>query len=692
MFQSSKSSKITLHKKLFAPVSITSALGSNAGSSTEPKATIPVLLPPVPDLEVEAQTKPQKQTQGLNVLAQSLNIIPSTPKLDLAAPSATIPIPTPTANITLQPNHHVTEPQAVQLQPQLNSNNIQVLPPSPPRSPFYSASSSSSTGTSSSQQISNHARNFPSTSTTISNFGSPPPSYTPFVTPSLSPQAHGHRFGDGNAFGNTNGHEYSNVNQYGNGNVNQYGYSSGYPSPSVSSSSLQLPDLVGEVLRLRDRLNLLESGSLSNERGDNRGGIRDRSANRNRRRRLEEESKDENENQEGVKRGTKRAKERWEEIEKYGLGYEDFLEEFYCDDEKEIRLELNEESFGEQLGLEFKFVEDEVCVEERRGKENYGYKNGDGRELQEETVTLLPSVFVGEGSRARLRAYSSPFSVSSGLRSSASFSSTPPTPFLTSASSSPSLCEKESTKESQPPHPKSGCHYLITAGSIQNITIIYPVTSLPQNMDALRKEKELIRNVLEGWNRGVLDKYGIHPTKRAYAAIIYPESQAPLPRKKLRIALSFTPIYPSPLCKASSNPTYQTPTNSEDITTDTNIYISTTNDSSSFSQSGSKGVMDYIRYKVKYGSQKAHERHDGILEAGRLRAALRCEVFKQEGDERVNKIGGGEKQWENEAVHLAWGDGENDGSKWKDEKKGSEVERGVQISVDTKEDIEGGWI
>ncbi|KAJ8065804.1 hypothetical protein OCU04_006467 [Sclerotinia nivalis] len=305
MFQSSKHSKITLHKKLFAPVSITSAIGS----STEPKATIPVLLPPEPDLEVEAQTEPQAQTQGLNVLAQSSNIISSTPKSDLAAPSASIPIPTPTANITLQPNHHLTEPQAIQLQPQPNSNNIQVLPPSPPRSPFYSASSSSSTGTSSSQQISNHTRNFSSTSATTSNFGSPPPSYTRFVTPSLSPQAHGYRFGDSNTYGNANGYEYGyrNGNQYANANANQYGYGSGYPSPSVSRSpNLQLLDLVDEVLRLRDRLNFLESGSLSNERGDNRSGGRDRSANRNRpaleeERKEEDEKENENQKEEEIK-------------------------------------------------------------------------------------------------------------------------------------------------------------------------------------------------------------------------------------------------------------------------------------------------------------------------------------------------------------------------------------------------------
>ncbi|KAJ8065805.1 hypothetical protein OCU04_006468 [Sclerotinia nivalis] len=206
-------------------------------------------------------------------------------------------------------------------------------------------------------------------------------------------------------------------------------------------------------------------------------------------------------------------------------------------------------------------------------------------------------------------------------------------------------------------------------------------------MDALKEEKETIRSVLEGWNRGVVDKYGIRPTKRAHAAIIYPEPQAPLPHKKLRIALSFTPIYPSPSSTAFSNPIYQTPKNPEDITTDTNIYISIANDSS-FSQSGSKGVMDYTRYKVKYGNQEVHERHDGILEVGRLRAALGCEIFKQEGDGR----GDGEKQWGNGAVQLTWNDGKNDESKWDDEKKGSELERGVQVLVDTKEDIEGGWI
>ncbi|APA10712.1 predicted protein [Sclerotinia sclerotiorum 1980 UF-70] len=695
MFQSSKHSKITLHKKLFAPVSITSARGSS--SSTEPKATIPVLLPPEPDLEVEAQTKPQAQALELGAYAQSSNITSSTPKPDLAASLAAAPITTPIQNVTLQPNHHSTEPETnqsrAQPQPQPNSNNIQVLPPNPnpPRSPFYSASSSTSIGTSSSQQMSNHTRNFSSTSTITSNFGSPPPSYTPFVTPSLSPQAHGYRFGDGNAYGNTNGYGYRyRTGTYTNARSNQYGHGSGYPSPSISRSpSLQLPDLVDEVLRLRDRLNFLESGSLSNERGSNRGNSRTRSAARGgptfEEERKEENAKEsENQREEEIEGETKRARERWEEIEKFGLGYEDFLEEFYrYDDEKEVLLELNEESFGKQLGLELKFGEEKTCGDILRGRESDGSEEGDDREPRGEIVTLAPSVFVDEGSHTPFGARSSsPFPYSLGFHSNTSSSASPIS----------SLREKDSTKESQLLLPKSGCHYFITAGFIQNITIIYPVSSLSHNMDALKGEKEIIRSALEGWNRGAVDKYGIHPTKRAYAAIIYPEPQAPLPRKKLRIALSFTPIYPSQSSSTSSNPIHQTPTNPEDIITDANIYISTVNDSSTFSQNDSRGVMDYKRYKVKYGNQEVHERHDGILEVGRLRAALGCEVFKMEGSERENGREEGEERWEKEEVQLIWKDDGNDESKWEDEKKGSKLERGVQVLIDTNGDIEGGWI
>ncbi|TGO51460.1 hypothetical protein BOTNAR_0355g00010 [Botryotinia narcissicola] len=163
--------------------------------------------------------------------------------------------------------------------------------------------------------------------------------------------------------------------------------------------------------------------------------------------------------------------------------------------------------------------------------------------------------------------------------------------------------------------------------------VIYPVTSLPQSMDALEEEKEVIRCVLEGWNRGNIDKYGHRPSIRAYAAIIYSDPQAPLPRKKLRVALSFTPIYPPTSSSISPISTIQTPTNPEDITTDTSIYISTTNGCTSFSLSNNNGVMDYTKYKVKYSNQNVHERHDGILEVGRLRGALGCEVFGKKGEE-----------------------------------------------------------
>lgn len=107
--------------------------------------------------------------------------------------------------------------------------------------------------------------------------------------------------------------------------------------------------------------------------------------------------------------------------------------------------------------------------------------------------------------------------------------------------------------------------------------------------------------------------------------------------------------------------------------------------------------MDSTKYKVKYSNQDVHERHDGILEVGRMRGALGCEVFGKQDHEREkgiqeeggeedsmeNEIGDEEQHWENEVVRDKWKD---DGHEvgWGDDKKSYELENG--------EEIEGGWI
>ncbi|KAM0129027.1 hypothetical protein ACHAP3_007979 [Botrytis cinerea] len=746
MFHSSKSSKATLHKKLFAPVSITSALGS--GSSTEPKATIPVLLSEEPVLETEVQA--EVQTQEQNIVSVSTDSVSSITQSDSALSPAAISTPVPSAPV---PNTrsiaNSVEPQDTQPEIKLDPNNIQVLPPSPPRSPFHPPSSASSSSHQSSHQSPSHRRNMSSTSTTTTQFGSPPPSYTPFVTPSLSPQAYPYHVQ--NQFGHANGYRYANENMYssgfsaGNQFVNaplnhQHIHRTRYASPSPSPG-LQLPDLVDEVLRLRDRLNLLEGGSLSLP--GERGGSRERVRGRDRRGDIESSEDRASKKAKEIERETKEAKERWEEIEKCGLGYEDFLDEFFgndCNDWKIEKFECGKEEGQVEKGLHLELgggveLVDDVCDDEEKGRHEYEDEDDEeGKEEEEEktesedeeekeseeeenkeeeenenpedTTTLLPSVFVDERAKSRLHP---PYSSSSSTFS-AYFprSSAPSTPqysqqrFVETPPKSAPICpdppQTFRRQQPDPSLPEFGCHYLITAGSIQNITVIYPAPSLPQSMNALEEEKEVIRCVLERWNKGIIDKYGHCPSKRAYAAIIYPDPQAPLPRKKLRIALSFTPIYP-PTSSGSTSPIpiTQTPTNPEDITTDASIYVSTTKGSTSFSLSNNNGVMDSTKYKVKYSNQDVHERHDGILEVGRMRGALGCEVFGKQDHEREkgiqeeggeedsmeNEIGDEEQHWENEVVRDKWKD---DGHEvgWGDDKKSYELENG--------EEIEGGWI
>ncbi|TEY54799.1 hypothetical protein BOTCAL_0237g00010 [Botryotinia calthae] len=743
MFHSSKSSKVALHKKLFAPVSITSALGS--GSSTEPKATIPVLLSEEPVLETEVQA--EVQTQEQNIVSVSSDPVSSITQSDSALSPAAISAPV--ANTRSIANS--IEPQDNHPEIKLDPNNIQVLPPSPPRSPFYPSAPASSSSHQSSHQSPSHRRNMSSTSTTATQFGSPPPSYTPFVTPSLTPQAYPYHMQ--NQYGHASGYRYANENMYSNGfpagnhfvntplnhqHIRRTGYASPSPSPSPG---LQLPDLVDEVLRLRDRLNLLEGGSLSFP--GERGG-RERVRRRDRRGNIENNEEKANQKAKEIDRETKEAKERWEEIEKCGLGYEDFLDEFYgndCNDWKIEKFEFEEEGQVEEglflkLGGAIELVDD-VCDDEEKGRHEYededdeeGKEEDEEEEEEEEeeesesekddeeeskseseeeeegTITLLPSVFVDERTKSRLHPpYSSSSSTFSACFPRSSAPSTPQynkqkfveTP-LRSAPIFPDPPRTFQRQQPDPSLPEFGCHYLITAGSIQNITVIYPVPSLPQSMNALEEEKEVIRCVLEGWNRGIIDKYGHCPSKRAYAAIIYPDPQAPLPRKKLRIALSFTPIYPptSSRCTSPISIT-QTPTDPEDITTDASIYISTTKGSTSFSLGNNNGVMDYTKYKVKYSNQDVHERHDGVLEVGRMRGALRCEVFgkrdqeggkgkqeeRGEGDGIENEIEDEEDYWENEVIKDKWKD---DGHEvgWGDDKKSYELENG--------EEMEGGWI
>ncbi|TGO30438.1 hypothetical protein BPAE_0005g00320 [Botrytis paeoniae] len=744
MFHSSKSSKVTLHKKLFAPVSITSALGS--GSSTELRATIPVLLPAEPVVETEVQAEVEIQTQEQNIVSVSSNLVSSIKKSDSALPPAAVPTPVPdthAAQDTVESQHTRAENKVVE-------NSIQVLPPSPPRPPFYPSSSASSSSHQSSHQSSTHRRNMSSTSTTTTKFGSPPPSYTPFVTNSLPPQAYPYHVQT--QYGHTNGYRYPNENMYSNGfpagnqYVNaplnhQHIHRTGFASPSPSPSpGLQLPDLVDEVLRLRDRLNLLEGGALAlpGERGS-----RERGRGRDRRGDVENDEERKNKKAKEIERETKEAKERWEEIEKCGLGYEDFLDEFFGHDYSDWKIEKFEFEEGEIEGglqVELGGVElvDEVCGAEEKGRDEYEDEDEEeeeeeGKENEEEdeeetesededeesesqektpeeektpkpedTITLLPSVFIDERSKSRLHSsYSSSSSTFSSYFPRSSAPSTPqyhqqkfqeiPLKSTPVAPDPPRIVQRQ---HPGPSLPEFGCHYFVDAGPIRNITVIYPVTSLPQSMDDLEEDKEIIRCVLEGWNKGNIDKYGHRPSKRAYAAIIYPDPQAPLPRKKLRIALSFTPIYPPTSSSTSRIPTTQTPTNPEDITTDTSIYISTTNGCTSFSLSNNHGVMDYTKYKVKYSNQDVHERHDGILEVGRLREALGCEVFGKKGQEGGEGKGGEgdgieikkedeEEQWENEVVKDKCKDDSHEVG-WGDDKKG--------YSLEDEKEMEGGWI
>lgn len=99
--------------------------------------------------------------------------------------------------------------------------------------------------------------------------------------------------------------------------------------------------------------------------------------------------------------------------------------------------------------------------------------------------------------------------------------------------------------------------------------------------------------------------------------------------------------------------------------------------------------MDYTKYKVKYSNQDVHERHDGILEVGRMRGALECEVFGKKGEERgegdgtENKTGDEEEYWENEVVKDKWKDDSHDVG-WGDDKK--------DYGLGLEKEIEGGWI
>lgn len=65
-----------------------------------------------------------------------------------------------------------------------------------------------------------------------------------------------------------------------------------------------------------------------------------------------------------------------------------------------------------------------------------------------------------------------------------------------------SLSSLTSEDQEDLPLPSNGCYYTISAGGIDNITIIYPRDSLPLDMQALREEKEVICKAIGGWNRG----------------------------------------------------------------------------------------------------------------------------------------------------------------------------------------------
>lgn len=113
--------------------------------------------------------------------------------------------------------------------------------------------------------------------------------------------------------------------------------------------------------------------------------------------------------------------------------------------------------------------------------------------------------------------------------------------------------------------------------------------------------------------------------------------------------------------------------------------------------------MDYTKYKVKYSNQEIHERHDGILEVGRLRGALKCEVFgkqgkesgkeinkeKEEGYSTENRTAGKEEYWETEVVKDKW-KGNSQGVKWGEGSKVYKLEKGAGIEIE--QEIEGGWI
>lgn len=401
-------------------------------------------------------------------------------------------------------------------------------------------------------------------------------------------------------------------NQFVNAPLNhQHIYRTRYASPSPSPG-LQLPDLVDEVLRLRDRLNLLEGGSLSLP--GERGGSRERVRGRDRRGDIESSEDRASKKAKEIERETREAKERWEEIEKCGLGYEDFLDEFFGNDYNDWKFEKFEfekeegqveegqveEGLYLELGGGVELVDD-VCDDEEKGMHEYEDEDDEeGKEEEEEktesedeeekeseeeenkeeeenenpedTTTLLPSVFVDERAKSRLHP---PYSSSSSTFS-AYFprSSAPSTPqysqqrFVETPPKSAPICpdppQTFRRQQPDPSLPEFGCHYLITAGSIQNITVIYPAPSLPQSMNALEEEKEVIRCVLERWNKGIIvsfpicfgilgtrdfvlqlllfplfklyqhestiktkantmclqDKYGHCPSKRAYAAII----------------------------------------------------------------------------------------------------------------------------------------------------------------------------
>ncbi|KAM3070605.1 hypothetical protein ACMFMF_008058 [Clarireedia jacksonii] len=71
----------------------------------------------------------------------------------------------------------------------------------------------------------------------------------------------------------------------------------------------------------------------------------------------------------------------------------------------------------------------------------------------------------------------------------------PPTPI---AGIEPETEHAEPTE----PVPENGCHYILSAGGVDDITVIYPRDSLPHDMQGLKEEREVIKKALEGWNRG----------------------------------------------------------------------------------------------------------------------------------------------------------------------------------------------